>query len=54
MQPQVFGYVRISCKDQTEARQLAALAGYEIPKRNLYIDRKSGKDFDRPAYRRLL
>jgi len=54
MEPQIFGYVRISTKDQNEARQLAALAEYEIPKRNLYIDRQSGKDFDRPAYKRLM
>ena len=54
MEPQIFGYVRISTKDQNEARQLAALAEYEIPKRNLYIDRQSGKDFDRPAWRRLV
>ena len=54
METQVFGYVRISAKDQNEARQLAALAEYDIPKRNLYIDRRSGKDFDRPAYKRLI
>jgi len=54
MEPQIFGYVRISTKDQNEARQLAALAEYDIPKRNLYIDRQSGKDFDRPAYKRLM
>ena len=54
MEPQIFGYVRISTKDQNEARQLAALAEYDIPKRNLYIDRQSGKDFDRPAWRRLV
>ena len=54
MEPQIFGYVRISTKDQNEARQLAALAEYEIPKRNLYIDRQSGKDFERPAWRRLM
>ena len=54
MEPQIFGYVRISTKDQNEARQLAALAEYDIPKRNLYIDRQSGKDFGRPAWRRLV
>ena len=54
MKPQTFGYVRISTKEQNEARQLAALSEYEIPTRNLYIDRQSGKDFDRPAYKRLI
>ena len=37
MEPQIFGYVRISTKDQNEARQLAALAEYDIPKRNLTL-----------------
>lgn len=54
MTPQTYGYVRISTKEQNEARQLAALAEYEIPQRNLFIDRQSGKDFDRPAYKRLM
>ena len=54
MKTQTYGYVRISTKEQNEARQLAALAEYDIPKRNLYIDRQSGKDFDRPAWRRLV
>ena len=54
MNSQIYGYVRISDKSQNEARQLDALAGYEIPRRNLFIDRQSGKDFDRPAYRRLM
>lgn len=48
------GYVRVSSKDQNEDRQLVALAPYQIAKRNLFIDKQSGKDFDRPAYRRLL
>ena len=54
MKTQTYGYVRISTKEQNEARQLAALAEYEIPQRNLFIDRPSGKDFDRPAYKRLM
>jgi len=54
MKTQTYGYVRISTKEQNEARQLAALAEYEIPQRNLFIDRQSGKDFDRPAYKRLM
>lgn len=54
MTPQTYGYVRISTKEQNEARQLAALAEYGIPQRNLFIDRQSGKDFDRPAYKRLM
>lgn len=54
MTAQTYGYIRISTKEQNEARQLAALAEHEIPQRNLFIDRQSGKDFDRPAYKRLM
>ena len=52
--PQTFGYIRVSAKDQNEARQLDALAPYEIPPQNLYVEKQSGKDFERPVYRRLL
>ena len=50
----IFGYIRVSTQEQNEARQLAALAPYDIPKRNIYLDKQSGKDFDRPAYCRML
>ena len=49
-----FGYVRVSSKDQNIDRQLIALAPHDIPKRNLYVEKKSGKDFERPVYRRML
>lgn len=49
-----YGYIRVSAKDQNEARQLAALSGLDIPAGNIYQDKQSGKNFDRPAYRRLL
>lgn len=49
-----FGYIRVSTREQNEARQLDALAPYQIPARNLYLDKQSGKDFDRPAYRRMM
>jgi DNA invertase Pin-like site-specific DNA recombinase len=51
--PEVFGYVRVSMKEQNADRQLIALQPYHIPPENLFIDRKSGKDFDRPKYKRL-
>lgn len=54
MKSSTFGYIRVSSKDQNEDRQLIALAAYNIPKRNLYLDKQSGKDFDRPSYRRLV
>lgn len=46
---QTFGYIRVSAKDQNTDRQLDALAPLRIPERNLYTDKQSGKDFDRPA-----
>ena len=51
---QIFGYIRVSAKDQNIDRQLDALAPLGIPKRNRYIDKQSGKDFDRPAWKRLV
>ncbi len=50
----IYGYVRVSTKEQNEDRQLAALAPFEIPASNLYMDKLSGKDFKRPAYRKLV
>lgn len=47
-------YVRVSSKDQHEDRQLIIMNEFGIPKRNFYIDKQSGKDFDRPKYRKLV
>lgn len=49
-----YGYIRVSSRDQNEDRQVIALSAFEIPKQNLYMDKLSGKDFNRPAYKRLL
>lgn len=49
-----FGYVRISSTDQNEDRQMIALREKEIPKGNIYMDKQSGKDFDRPNYKRMV
>ena len=49
-----FAYVRVSSRDQNEDRQLLAIEGLHIPQKNIYIDHQSGKDFDRPAYRRMV
>jgi DNA invertase Pin-like site-specific DNA recombinase len=54
MQNKTFGYIRVSSKDQNEDRQLIALALLEIPEQNLYIDKQSGKNFDRPAYKQMI
>jgi len=54
MDKKIFGYIRVSTQEQNIDRQLAAMAPFNIPERNLYIDTQSGKDFDRPAYRQLI
>ena len=54
MQENSFGYVRVSTKEQNEARQITVMEKLSIPKRNVYVDKSSGKDFDRPQYKRML
>ncbi len=49
-----FGYLRVSTKDQNEDRQLIALEPFHIPLKNIYMDKMSGKNFNRPAYHRML
>lgn len=46
----VFGYVRVSSKDQNEGRQLDKMNAKGVAERNLYVDKASGKDFNRPEY----
>ena len=48
-----YGYVRVSSADQNEARQLIALSKAGVPDNHIFIDHKSGKDFNRPAWRRM-
>ena len=50
----IYGYARVSAKDQKEDRQLDALYAVGLSRQNIYIDRRSGKDFDRPKYQKLL
>ena len=50
----VFGYIRVSSRDQNEDRQLIALREVGIPSGNIFLDKQSGKDFDRPQYKKLL
>ena len=50
----VYGYVRVSTKDQNEDRQLIAMQGLSIPEKNIYIDKQYGKDFERPQYKKLV
>lgn len=49
-----YAYVRVSTKEQNIDRQLLALEPYHIHKKNIYCDYQSGKDFERPAYKKLL
>lgn len=53
MSSRIFGYGRVSSKDQNEARQLKAFKDFGIDDRDIYIDKKSGKDFDREQYQLL-
>ena len=50
----VYGYVRVSTREQNEDRQLIALQELLIPTENIYMDKQSGKDFDRPQYKKLV
>ncbi|MCD8216134.1 MAG: recombinase family protein, partial [Clostridiales bacterium] len=48
-----YGYVRVSTKEQNEDRQLIAMQEYGVPEKNIYIDKQSGKDFNRRQYKRV-
>lgn len=50
----LYSYIRVSTKDQNEDRQLLAMAELHIPRKNIFIDKQSGKDFNRPQYKKLL
>ncbi len=50
----IFEYTRVSSTDQNEDRQVIALRQMNVPDENIYIDKMSGKDFNRPQYQRLL
>ncbi len=49
-----YGYIRVSTKEQNEDRQLVALHELNIPEKNIFMDKLSGKDFDRPQYKRMV
>ena len=50
----VYGYVRVCSKDQNEDRQMIALREVGVPEKNIFVDKQSGKDFNRPKYKRPL
>lgn len=50
----IYGYMRVSSKEQNEDRQKIALTEMGVPENNIYMDKQSGKDFERTQYKRLL
>ena len=50
----VYGYIRVSSRDQNEDRQLVALKEVGVSEKSIYLDKQSGKDFNRPQYKKLL
>lgn len=50
----LYGYIRVSTKDQCEDRQLLAMRQFGVPEKTIYLDKLSGRDFDRPQYQQLL
>ncbi len=49
-----YGYIRVSTRDQNEDRQLIAMRELAVPEENIFTDKQSGKDFNRPQYKRLV
>lgn len=49
-----YGYVRVSTKDQNEARQMIAMQEFGIDEKHIFLDKQSGKDFNRPKYQKLI
>lgn len=52
--PNIYGYIRVSTRDQNADRQMIALRELAIPEKNIYADKQSGKDFERPQYRKMV
>ena len=50
----IYGYIRVSSRDQNEDRQRLAFQELSIPAKNIFMDKQSGKDFDRPSYKRMV
>ena len=49
-----YGYARVSSKEQNEQRQIIALTQFGLSEKCIYVDKQSGRDFDRPRYKRLV
>ena len=50
----IYGYIRVSSRDQNEARQVVALEEFGVPDNQIYIDKQSGKDFERPKHKKMV
>ena len=50
----VYGYIRVSSCDQNEDRQLIAMRNARIPRKNIFMDKQSGSDFNRPMYKKMV
>ena len=51
---EIYGYIRVSTKEQNEERQRIALREIEIPEKHIFLDKQSGKDFNRPQYQKMI
>lgn len=51
---EIFGYIRVSSADQNEVRQMLAIRGKGVPMKNIYVDKQSGENFERPQYKKLV
>ena len=54
MEQQIYGYVRVSSKDQCEDRQIISMREFPVLEGNIFLDKQSGKDFRRPKYQKLI
>ena len=54
MNENIYGYVRVSTKEQNLDRQLIAMREAGVPEKNIFIDKQSGKDFERPQYKKMI
>ena len=54
MNGKIYGYARVSTREQNEARQIKALLGFGVEQKNIVVEKQSGKDFARPLYQKLI
>ena len=54
MEKTVYGYIRVSTREQNETRQKIALENFPVLEKNIYMDKQSGKDFNRKEYQKLV